>query len=154
MGDSDTAETVSLNKTLISGWVVSSSIGVNATAVSLLTCGAFFNGVYTYASSVTCAVTGTITASTTGAIFVYLGSAGTLSAVVGSGATVSAITPPSTLATNTLPVGMIIVHCTATAFNGGTNSLADNSYTNYSIANFTGPAGIALMTEAFTTVPG
>ncbi len=41
----------------------------------------------------------------------------------------------------------------ATAFNGGTNSLADGAYT-VSLYNFTGPAGIALSTEAWTNVPG
>ena len=35
MGDSDVHEVVSLNKALISGWVVSANIGVNATAISV-----------------------------------------------------------------------------------------------------------------------
>lgn len=155
MPDSDTKEHFDIAKKLISGWVVNSpAIGSNATAASYGTFMAIVNGVMNVITTNTIAMTGTLAASTTGAFIYFIGQGGTIrTAVSTAGTTLAAIVPAQASAYTEIPFAMTKVACTATAFNGGTNSLADTSYT-VSHYNFTGPTGIAIATELYSLVPG
>lgn len=153
--ESDQAENNRLMSKICSGWVCNSiGLGSNATAFSYGSAVVIVNGIMQVIATNTQAITGTIAASTTGAYVVFCGQAGTLrTAVHTAGSTVAAIALAQASANSELAVGIIKVACTATAFNGGTNSLADTSYTVTHI-NLVGPTGIAVATQLYSQVPG
>lgn len=155
MPESDSNENTALARKFISGWIVNSAaIGSNATAASYGTFIAIVNGVMNVITTNTIAMTGTIAASTTGAYTYFIGQAGTIrTAVNTAGTTVAAIALAQASAYTEIPFAITKVACTATAFNGGTNSLADSSYT-VTHMNLLGPTGIAIATELYALVPG
>src|SRR5947208_5319246 len=131
LADSDNAEQNKIGQLLVAGWVINSpTMASNATTVSYGSHAMIVNGVLQIFATNTLAVVGTIAATSTG-IFIYTRSvAGTASAVLVAAATGASI---GTIAFPTIPAsqvvfGMTIVACTATAFNGATNSFADAAY--------------------------
>lgn len=155
MPGSDVKESQRLTAKIASGWLVSSvTVSANATAASFIAANMFINGRLYALTAGTVAMTGTLAASTTGAFIVAAANATAVRTFVCAGAaSVGAIAFAETSSNSELPLGMIVIACTATAFNGGTNSLADSSYA-VSFINFTGPTGLAIATEHFSTVPG
>ena len=152
--DSTDAENFKLTQLLAAGWVINSaSLASNATTVSYGSHAMIVNGVLQILATNTLAIAGTLTASTTGA-FVFLRSVGgTASNIVLAGAASVGAIAMGTIPASQIAFGMTIVACTATAFNGGTNSLADSSYT-VSHYNFTGPTALVMSTELWTNIPG
>lgn len=155
MPDSDTVENTTILRKATAGWIVGSpGLGSNATFASYGSFWAIVNGVINVVATSTITLTGTIAASTTGAYTYFIGQAGTIRAAVNTaGTTVGAIVLAQASANTEIPFGITKVASTATAFNGGTNSLADSSYT-VSHMNLLGPTGLALSTELYTVVPG
>jgi hypothetical protein len=155
MPGSDQLENTDVLRKLTAGWIVGTpAIGSNATAASYGTFIAVVNGVMNVVTTNTIAMTGTIAASTTGAYVYFIAQAGTIrTAVHTAGTTVAAIVLAQASANSEIPFAITKVACTATAFNGGTNSLADSSYT-VTHMNLTGPTGIAISTQLYTVVPG
>jgi hypothetical protein len=154
MPDSDQAENNRLTQQVAVGWTINNpTIRANATFVTFSSCYVVVNGVITLiASAATGAFVGTLATSTTGAFIHTIAAGGTISSIVCSGTTLAAIAFP-TIPVSQLALGMTIIACTATGFNGGTNSVADTSYTVTHL-NFLGPANIACTTESWTNVPG
>jgi hypothetical protein len=153
------------------GWVLSTAtFAANATQASnaaylalvngkLLSVGAS-NGTGLWVTGM-----GTIATGVTGAFVITLTVSGTHKAYIYTGTTLAALAQPTTaqpgfsasaptIPATELPVGLAIITATAgTAFNAGTNSLADSSYTA-TLISFVGPSGIVLGTQNFTVVPG
>jgi hypothetical protein len=138
--DSDQAECNKQIQTFSKAWVLSAYGAANATQISNTAIAIFING----------------------SLQRIAASAGTANAIVGTVTLSNVMTATFTTLTGytapTIPASqtamcIILVAATATAFNGGTNSFGDAAYT-VSLYNFVGPAGIALSTENFTTVPG
>lgn len=157
MPGSDVAETNTIAAAAARGWVLSAFGGANATQVSNTAIAVFINGTLQriVASGGTAnALAGTVATNATGAYVITYAIGGTLSNALYAGATGEDVSDIAiTLPASQLGLAMILVAATATAFNGGTNSLADGAYT-VSVYNFTGPVGLAIATENFTTVPG
>lgn len=154
MPDADVKHNTDLMQKACAGWVVSSvGLGSNATTVSYGTACVIVNGVMNLLTTSTFALSGTLAASTTGAYVYMCGQSGTLRSVVCTGTTLAAIAFAAASANTEVPIGFTRISCTATAFNGGTNSLADSSYV-VSHYNLVGPTGLAISTELYTVVPG
>jgi len=170
MPQSGTLEAQAIASLVARGWVLSTpTLGANATQVSSVAYKAIVNGrILDVAASGGTALwvtgIGSIATGVTGAFVVTITVSGTHKGYVATvGTTLQAIGLPSaaapglpggTIPSSELPIGIIVVACTAaTAFNGGTNSLADTSYTVTAIS-IVGPGGIVLGTENFTIVPG
>lgn len=153
------------------GWVLSTAtFAANATQASNAAYLADVNGkIITVAASNGTGLwvtgMGTIATGTTGAFVITITVSGTHKAYLCAGTTLNAIAKPTTagpyfntsaptIPATELPVGLAIITATAgTAFNAGTNSLADGSYTA-TLISFVGPSGIFLSTENMTVVPG
>jgi hypothetical protein len=154
--DSDQAECNKQVQAVSRAWVLSAFGAANATQISNTAIAIFINGSLNriVASAGTAnAIVGTVTTNTTAAYVITYSEGGTLSNVMtATFTTLTGYTAPTIPATQT-PLAIILVAATATAFNGGTNSFGDAAYT-VSLYNFVGPAGIALSTENFSTVPG
>jgi hypothetical protein len=152
--DGQLQETWRLATLTNSGWVMNSAaVSSNATTVSYVTTYAIINGQIQQLAAATVAITGTLSSSTTSAFVWTLSVGGTVSnAIALSPGTLKNIAWPAIPASQAV-LAITIVAATATNFNGGTNSLADASYT-VSHFSFTGPTAIAMSTELFTIVPG
>lgn len=136
------------------GWVLSAFGAANATQVSNTAMAILINGSLQriVASGGTAnAISGTVVTNATGVFVITITDGGTLGTYKATGASIGAAVFTS-LGSTILPLTMIIVAATGTAFNGGTNSLADAAYT-VSLYNITGPAGLAVATEKFTVNP-
>lgn len=171
MPQSGTSEAVRLAALTARGWVLSTAtFAANATQASNVAYLADVNGkVITVAASNGTALwvtgMGTIATGTTGAFVITVTVLGTHKAYLCAGATLNAIAKPTaaapyfsasapTIPATELPVGFVVITATAgTAFNAGTNSLADGSYTA-TLISFVGPSGLFLSTENLTVVPG
>lgn len=168
---SDLAENTRLTALACRGWVLSTAtFAANATQASNVAYLAMVNGklISVAASNGTALwVTGmgTIATGVTGAFVITVTVSGTHKAYIYTGTTLNALAPPTTagpyysatsptIPATELPVGLAVITATAgTAFNAGTNSLADSSYTA-TLISFVGPSGIVLSTENLTVVPG
>lgn len=152
--DGQVQETWRLSQLTAAGWVISSAtVSSNATAVSFLATPAIINGVMQILAAGTNAIVGTLSSGTTSAYVWTLSVGGTVSnAVALSPSTLGLAVWPSIPASQVV-LAITKISATATNFNGGTNSLADTSYT-VSHFSFTGPSCIAMSTELFTLAPG
>lgn len=171
MPQSDVAENTRLAALTARGWVLSTAtFAANATQASNVAYLADVNGKIisvgaSNGSALWVTGMGTIATGTTGAFVITVTVLGTHKAYLCAGATLAAVAKPTTagpyfsasaptIPATELPVGLAIITATAgTAFNAGTNSLADGSYTA-TLISFVGPSGIVLSTENLTVVPG
>ena len=168
---SDAAEVARLAALTARGWVLSTAtFAANATQASNVAYLANVNGkIISVAASNGTGLwvtgMGTIATGVTGAFVITLTTSGTHKAYLYTGTTLNALAPPTTagpyfstsaptVPASELPVGLAIITATAgTAFNAGTNSLADSSYTA-TLISFVGPSGIVFSTENLTVSPG
>lgn len=152
------------------GWVLSTpTLGANATQVSSIAYKTLVNGVLldiaasggtalwvTGIGSIATGATGlfVVTVTVSGTHKGYVATVGTTLNAIGMPTVAAPSLPSATIPATEIPIGFIVVACTAaTAFNGGTNSLADASYTVTAISHL-GPSALTLATENFTIVPG
>lgn len=168
---SGTAEATRLTALMARGWVLSTAtLAANATQASNVAYLVNVNGkILSVAASNGTGLwvtgMGTIATGVTGAFVITITTSGTHKAYLYTGTTLNALAPPTTagpyfstsaptIPATELPVGLAIITATAgTAFNAGTNSLADSSYTA-TIISFVGPSGLVLSTENLTVTPG
>lgn len=168
---SDIAENTRLTALTARGWVLSTAtFAANATQASNAAYVADVNGLIqrvaaSNGTGLWVTGMGTIATGATGAFVITLTVSGTHKAYLCAGASLAAVAKPTsagpyfsasapTIPATELPVGLAIITATAgTAFNAGTNSLADGSYTA-TLISFVGPSGMFLSTENLTVSPG